>query len=672
LPYLVCESCGFRAYSAAGHASVDQCPVCGSRLPTRRRRRPTLEAVTVPHKPQLGPVDSLRQEIETRLGRVPALFEPAFADLDVIIELWRHTRIAWLDSPVPPQFRAGLLAALAEYSPWPWEPVAEAVSPAVPAIARQSARELLVSDVRSRGPETRLERWPEPGSPGEEELLALTLKLLLDGPDEDVRLRLLTLLGKRRYASLIAALTYLETCRTFAQAHPGLAAAAAPEDQRHEFEEPAEPEMLDDRARARLAFEGAPVGMALVAVESGRPGPIAEANRALAVISGRSVDELVGTSLDEITHPDDVDLDADLAARLMGGEIPAYVVVKRLQLPDGQSFWAELSVSFIRSTEEDASPSYLVFQIADVTERRRIEDALQVSREQLASVFDEAPIGMALATLDKEWIQVNDALCETLGYTESELIGKHLDDLIAPDEVDTIRRYLRQLHDGDVIGYHVETRALRADDEQIWIQLSVSLVHNYEGVPTYILAEVQDISERKRLEEELEQGTLLDAETGLPSRVLLFDRLAQAAAQLERTGAPFVVMFVAATGLDAVEERFGHDRSDRALRELSARLVAAVRVGDTVARYGPDEFVIVCEDVDGHAEAAAIAERVVELGQFSVREGQMGVPVSVVVGMTVAAEVGDAPAGLVERADAAMQNARRSDEGGYEEYCGSL
>src|SRR5436305_1562600 len=107
LPYLVCQSCGFRAYSAAGHASVDQCPVCGSRLPSRRRSRRPLEAIA--EEPRLAPVESLRQEIETRLGRVPALFEPAFADLDVIIELWRHTRIAWLDSPVPAQFRAALL-----------------------------------------------------------------------------------------------------------------------------------------------------------------------------------------------------------------------------------------------------------------------------------------------------------------------------------------------------------------------------------------------------------------------------------------------------------------------------------------------------------------------------------------------------------------------------------
>ena len=670
MPYLVCESCGFRAYSAAGHASVDQCPVCGSRLPSRRRQRRPLEALTA--EPQPAPVDSLRHEIEIRLGRVPALFEPAFADLDVIIELWRHTRLAWLDSPVPPPFRAALLGALAERSPWPWASVAEAVSPAVTEIARPSARELLARDTRDHGPETRLQSWPEPGSPEEGELLSLTLKLLLDGPDEEVRRRLLTLLGKRRYASLIAALTYLETCRTFAQANPDLSAAAAPEEPRDEAEEAAEPERLDDRTPARLAFEGAPVGMALVAVESGRAGTIAEANRALAVITARTVDDLVGTSLDDITHPDDIDLDGDLGARLMGGEIPSYVVVKRLQLPDGRSFSAELSVSFIRSTEQDASPSYLVFQIADVSERRRIEEALQVSREQLASVFDEAPIGMALATLDHEWVQVNDALCETLGYTESELLGKQVDDLFAPDEVDTIRRYLRQLHDGDVIGYHVETRAVRADAEQLWIQLSVSLVHNYVGTPTYILAEVQDISERKRLEEELELGTLLDAPTGLPSRVLLFDRLAQAAAQLERTGAPFVVMFVAANGLDAVAERFGLDRGDRALRELAARMVAAVRVGDTVARYGPDEFVIVCEDVDEHGEAAAIAERVVELGQFSIGEGETSVPVSVVVGMTVAAKVGDSPAGLVERADAAMQSARKADGGSYEEYCGSV
>jgi PAS domain S-box-containing protein/diguanylate cyclase (GGDEF)-like protein len=278
---------------------------------------------------------------------------------------------------------------------------------------------------------------------------------------------------------------------------------------------------------------------------------------------------------------------------------------------------------------------------------------------------------MGLATLDNRWLQVNEALCETLGYLEAELLSKPLSHLIVPEEMETIQRYLRQLLAGEVLGYHVETRAQRADGQIIWVQLSVSLVHDYEGAPAYVFAEIQDISERKRLEQELEQGTLLDAVTGLPSRTLLFDRLEQARARLERSGSPFVVMFAEAAGPEAVSARFGRERADAVLTELGARMVAAVRSGDTVARYSADEFVILCEDLENEEEASAIAARILDLGQFTVGDGESAVELSVTLGLTVAANDDDSPAGLVERADAAM-NVAKGEGVGFQEYCDSF
>jgi PAS domain S-box-containing protein/diguanylate cyclase (GGDEF)-like protein len=278
---------------------------------------------------------------------------------------------------------------------------------------------------------------------------------------------------------------------------------------------------------------------------------------------------------------------------------------------------------------------------------------------------------MGLATLDNRWLQVNQALCETLGYSEGELLSRRVCDLIAPTEVDTIRRYVRQLLEGEVVGYHVETRVLRSDGQLIWVQLSVSLVHDYDGQPAYVFAEVQDISERKRIEDELEQGALLDATTGLPSRALLFDRLEQARARLERSGSPLVVMFVDVLGTDEVRSTFGRERAELMLRELGARMLAAVRSGDTVARYSADEFVILCEDLESPDETTAIADRVLELGQFTLGEGDEAVDVRLTLGVTVAATGDEMPATLVERADAAMQVAR-AEGVSYLEYYDSV
>jgi PAS domain S-box-containing protein/diguanylate cyclase (GGDEF)-like protein len=278
---------------------------------------------------------------------------------------------------------------------------------------------------------------------------------------------------------------------------------------------------------------------------------------------------------------------------------------------------------------------------------------------------------MALATLDGRWLQVNAALCRTLGYSETELLAKPLREVIAEDDGGTIVRYLRQVLAGEVVGYHVETRAVRADGEIIWVLLSVSLIHDSEGGPAYLLAELQDISERKRLEEELEQGALVDPVTGLPSRALLFDRLEQAGQRLARTGTPFAVMFVSVDGLGAVESGLGAERATTALREVAARLTAAVRAGDTVARYGADEFVVVCEDLESNDESGTIVQRVIDFGQFQVGVGERAVDLSVTVGVTIAADAADSPAALAERADAAMQAARGGGEAS-QEYCDSL
>jgi len=941
VPYVVCQACGFRAYSAAVHANVEVCPVCGTPLPRRRADRlPGQQLVTTPAlvgRPHVAraAVSSILSEIVDRLGRVPTFFEPALSNPEVLRELWRRMRFEWLDSPVPSDFRYSLVEALAQHSPWPWRAVVKDMGETSDGLSPLDVEALLAAPVQdvphTPGPRP-LDDWPEPGTAAFEELLALTLRFALDSPDEEIRTRLQALLGKPRFASLIALLTYLQTWRTFAQAHPAVAAGVPAPDRRAADQaelavlevdaagaivsfSPAAEELFDysaeaiygrpltelfgDEARgalgrlidefagaqnepprerslhivgrrrdngvfdawlrvanrrrngergamtaivdvgkagaradpaaayrvlvdllgggavslppvvvlnaiaetlgwelvlvwrfdpgdavlrcigahqpvgelspeaqaraaaaiipgegivgtvfesgtpvwvedltagagdrgepvatadarsglwlpvgtqgtvdgvlellslehrrtdhvllelfstlareatalleterdpppapsgtpsaasvAGLAFDAAPVGMALVSLED---GTITEVNPAMCTQAGRVASELVGLSIDDLTEPADVGLDAGLMRQLLGGHIPSYQVDKRFRRADGTSFWGELSVALIRGYET-AEPLYLVAQLSDVSERRRIDDTVHDSRARLASVFDEAPIGMAIVTLDGRWIEVNAACCETLGYTEAELLNKRLGDLIDPEDLETVQRYLRQLFAGEVLGYHVETRAIRADGERIWVQLSVSLAHDSDGSPAYVLAEVQDVTERKRLEQELEQGALRDLVTGLPNRTLLFDRLDQVGDRQVRNGSTFAVIFVGVDGIDAVAAGFGRGRADAALREVAARLQAALRIGDSVGRYGPDEFVLVCDDLENDDDARAIVRRVLELGHISIGDGDSAVHVKVTLGLTIVSEAGESPSLLVERADTAMQIARR-------------
>ena len=160
------------------------------------------------------------------------------------------------------------------------------------------------------------------------------------------------------------------------------------------------------------------------------------------------------------------------------------------------------------------------------------------------------------------------------------------------------------------------------------------------------------------MEGELEQGALLDAVTGLPSRTLILDRLAQAQARRLRTGAPFAVMFAVTDGVDEVRRQFGRERADAVLAELGSQLMAAVRPGDSVGRYSEGEFIVVCEDLGARDQARAIADRILELGEFTTHEEGVAVDIRITLGFTVAAAEEDSPAILVQRADAAAHQAR--------------
>jgi diguanylate cyclase (GGDEF)-like protein len=178
--------------------------------------------------------------------------------------------------------------------------------------------------------------------------------------------------------------------------------------------------------------------------------------------------------------------------------------------------------------------------------------------------------------------------------------------------------------------------------------------------------------ERQRLHQELDaeraklaDQLLHDALTGLPNRVLLFDRLQHALRVATRGERKLAVLFVDLDGFKAVNDGFGHEAGDQLLVAVGERLCAAIRDGDTVARLGGDEFVVLCEDIDHAAEPVEIAERVIaSLKQpFDLPAGQVSISGS--VGIAVAGG-SDGASELLVRADFAMYAAKQRGPGLHE------
>ena len=154
--------------------------------------------------------------------------------------------------------------------------------------------------------------------------------------------------------------------------------------------------------------------------------------------------------------------------------------------------------------------------MADITERKRAEEALRASEERFRTTFEKAAVGMYLCDLDGRIRQVNPALCRILGYDEAELLQLDFQSITHPDDLQANRPRVTQLIEGTISSLFIEKRHLRKDGGFIWAQASVSVLHDHAGRPSQLLAMVQDITERKRAEEALQRSerqlrTVLDS-----------------------------------------------------------------------------------------------------------------------------------------------------------------
>lgn len=184
---------------------------------------------------------------------------------------------------------------------------------------------------------------------------------------------------------------------------------------------------------------------------------------------------------------------------------------------DGTPRW--YSATKVPIKDSDGRVTGIVGVTRDITKHKQIEAALRNSEEQFRSTFTYAAIGMALVGLNGKWLQVNNAVCEIVGYTEQELLAKTFQDITHPDDLDSDLQYVGQLLAGEIQSYQMEKRYVHKQGHEVWVFLSVSLVRDSEGNPLHFVSQIQNITDRKqaeaalkaRMEEEHEFQNYLEA-----------------------------------------------------------------------------------------------------------------------------------------------------------------
>jgi PAS domain S-box-containing protein len=256
--------------------------------------------------------------------------------------------------------------------------------------------------------------------------------------------------------------------------------------------------LMEAEERFRLSFEEAPIGMALVGLD----GRFLRVNRAYCAIAGYSADELAKLTFQDITHPEDLDTDVDLARQLAAGTIPRYHFAKRYVRKDGRIVDVMLSASVVRLA--DGSPRYFISQVEDISERKRAEEALRRSEAQFRELIERMPDGV-LIHWNEEVMYANDAIARVMGVASGvDLVGKQLAEFYLADDMPIIRERIAELTTTGRPLKPKEVRIHRSDGTIAPVE-AVGFIMEFDGRPG-IIALIRDLSGRKEAEEALRES----------------------------------------------------------------------------------------------------------------------------------------------------------------------
>ncbi|MGV9839509.1 diguanylate cyclase domain-containing protein [Nocardia niigatensis] len=240
---------------------------------------------------------------------------------------------------------------------------------------------------------------------------------------------------------------------------------------------------------------------------------------------------------------------------------------------------------------------------AAMTAAREAESKRQLSEARFQAIFEGASVG--IGTIDIHTglvVDVNNAMAETLGVPAEEMPGRSVADILGPVNIGDAYGLFQRLLSGDIDRFRFESDHTKPDGAHTTVDLSMTVVRDSEGNPRFLVGVTVDVTDRKQLADQLWYDAHHDSLTGLPNRLLFFDRLAAATGQVG-------VCYLDLDDFKEINDRRGHTAGDRVLCEVGQRLRQALPPSGVAARLGGDEFIVLVENCSGRYELDIVAEK---------------------------------------------------------------
>src|SRR3954453_23553461 len=408
--------------------------------------------------------------------------------------------------------------------------------------------------------------------------------------------------------------------------------------------------------RFRSLSAAAPNGIYAIDVN----GRLLYANDRLVEQTGRTHDQLAGAGWLDIIHPEE----RERVVRESGPGAPDRRLTTEFRMvrPDGDVRWVRTHASPLYGPAGEQAG--YVGSLEDITAETEAVRELGAREAEYRMLAENSSDFLARHAPDGTYRYASPASLAITGYEPEELVGTSPFAFVAEEDREITAEHAQRLVEHDAPAT-VAYRMRRKDGQLRWLETTARAVRDDAGVRE-LVSVTRDISDRKQAELELSHLALHDTLTGLPNRALFLDRLGLALRRTERRSGSVAVLFGDLDRFKVVNDSLGHDAGDRLLVDVAGRIGAALRPADTVARFGGDEFTILCEDIAGEIEAATIAQRIVDVFRdpFVLEDGEVFLATS--LGIAIARGPDDRAEDLIRDADAAMYRAKERGKGRYE------